>query len=128
MSLMDLSVVLYHYIRVDIVLLRNLCQEYSVASLLSSSNSVVYSNVIDQMDIFGRPYRQKAKFLALLTHGCCENDNHCSTQQTFAAVQVIIEDVNDNTPMFSSSTYSGTVQENTELGTTVLAVSTCICP
>ena len=86
------------------------------------------SNAVDQMDIFGRLYRQKAKFLALLTHGGCENDNHCLIQQTFAAVQIIIEDVNDNTPMFSSFTYSGTVQENTDLGTTVLAVSTCVCP
>jgi len=60
--------------------------------------------------------------------GCCENDNNCLIQQAFATVQVVIEDVNDNTPVFSSSSYSGIVQENTELGTTVLTVSACVRP
>jgi len=35
---------------------------------------------------------------------------------------VIIEDVNDNIPMFGSLVYSGTVQENAALGTTVSVV------
>lgn len=60
--------------------------------------------------------------------GCCENDNNYLIQQAFATVQVVIEDVNDNTPVFSSSSYSGIVQENTELGTTVLTVSECVRP
>ena len=39
-------------------------------------------------------------------------------------MRVIIGDVNDNAPMFGSHVYSGSVEENVPLGTTVQLVRT----
>lgn len=44
-------------------------------------------------------------------------------QQGFATVRIIIDDINDNAPVFSSDSYVGMISEGAVTGSTVQVVS-----
>ena len=42
-------------------------------------------------------------------------------------VEITLQDVNDNPPLFGNASYSATLPENAMTGTTVLKVCVCVC-